>query len=163
MLLGSEAVQVAAQPDSTVPTVPSLREQSNTLRDEHICFDTFLQLVVEGYAADPDFCNHTHLLTQVGQYWFKDYALALPDHADLRNSAIFQMHDSPWSAHVGRTRTLAIIRNTYGGLPLTMMFARTLPHVTSVRETKHTTQLNKTLWFRSQPQNGRVKLLGWTS
>ena len=113
IVLGTEAVQDASAPTPSVPALPSLSNQSSSLDDKHLCFEKFLELVVAGYAADPDFHKHTHLLTQVGHYWFKEQALALPNHSDLRNMAMYQMHDAPWSAHVGRNRTLDIIRTSY--------------------------------------------------
>ena len=113
LLLGNNTIIDAKADPPVVTPLPSLAEQSRDLNTKHISFPKFLALVVEGYVADPALHEHTHKLQQVGQYWFKENALALPDYADLRASALYQMHDAPWSAHVSRTRTLAVLRTVY--------------------------------------------------
>ena len=68
--------------------------------------DTFLETVVAGYAADDKFVGPALGLEQVGQFWFKENALALPDYSDVCLATMYQMHDAPWAAHVGRNRMI---------------------------------------------------------
>jgi transposase InsO family protein len=97
----------AVSPDET------LLSQHNAMGKRQLLLDKFLDVVVAGYVADTKFDGHALGLEQVGQFWFKDNALALPDHLDVRSAAMYQMHDAPWAAHVGRNRMIAALRSAY--------------------------------------------------
>ena len=109
----SDAVADADAALPTVPAIPSLCEQSSIQNHKILCFDNFLEAVKRGYVADPTFAALQPKLTQVGPFWFKEHALALPNFENVRKLAMFQMHDAPWSAHVGRARTLTVLRSVY--------------------------------------------------
>ena len=70
LLLGNNTLIDADADPPIVSPLPSLGDQSRDLNAKHISFSHFLSLVVEGYASDPTFHEHTHKLQQVGQYWF---------------------------------------------------------------------------------------------
>ena len=91
----------------------SLLSQSDQMGKRQLLLDKFLEAVVAGYAADATFDGPALGLEQVGQFWFKDNALALPDFSDVRYAAMYQMHDAPWAAHVGRNRMIATLRSAY--------------------------------------------------
>jgi transposase InsO family protein len=94
-----------------------LSEQSAESGRRELRMDNFLAAVRAGYQSDPFYATlnaeNLHGLTRVGEYWFKENALALPDHGDVRQAALFSMHDAPWAGHVGRNRMLIALKAAY--------------------------------------------------
>ena len=94
-----------------------LSEQADRLGHRELLMDNFLCAVKKGYNVDPYFkdlsAENKNNLTRIGEFWFHEYALALPDHADVRLAALFQMHDAPWAGHVGRNRMLIALKAAY--------------------------------------------------
>ena len=94
-----------------------LSEQADKLGHRELLMDNFLCAVKQGYTVDPFYKDLTldnkHNLVRVGEFWFHEHALALPDHADVRLAAMFQIHDAPWAGHVGRNRMLIAMKAAY--------------------------------------------------
>ena len=94
---------------------PLLAQQAEGLSNRELRMDAFLDAVKEGYNHDAWFGKpeHTTRLEFVGEYWFKEHALVLPDYKRVREAALYQVHDAPWAGHVGRDRTQLALKTLY--------------------------------------------------
>ena len=75
----------------------------------------FIGKVKTAYAADPWYASATNtasLSFKAGLY-YNGTALALPANAELQTAAIAECHDTPYTGHVGRTKTLEIVRRFF--------------------------------------------------
>ena len=93
----------------------TLPEQAELHHKRDVLIDNFFRLVTEGYLHDPWFASsaHTGNLSKRDAYYFKNDALVIPDHDHLRESILFMHHDAPWAAHLGCTRTKALIAESF--------------------------------------------------
>ena len=103
--------------DGELPDLPltSVREQNARLHERDVLLDTFFTDVQDGYRLDAWFAvdANTANLRFENQYWWKDHALVIPDHKDLRQSVLYWHHDQPWCAHLGIKRTLDLMQRAY--------------------------------------------------
>ena len=75
----------------------------------------FKQSVVEGYVKDSWFANAdnlTHLKSDKGLWWHDD-AIAIPDHGNLRSQLLYELHNAPYSGHLGVNRTTKLLEKDY--------------------------------------------------
>ena len=107
--LTNEPLDVCPAPSMTLP------EQSELIHKRDTLVDNFFRLTAEGYLHDPWFANsqHTDKLSKRDAYYFKNDALVLPKYDHLRESILFMHHDAPWAAHLGQSRTKALIAESF--------------------------------------------------
>lgn len=76
---------------------------------------SFIEKVKIAYTADPWYASATNTasLTHKDGLYYNGTALALPANAELQTAAIAECHDTLYSGHVGRTKTLEIVRRFF--------------------------------------------------
>lgn len=130
------------------PDLPltSVREQNARLHERDVLLDTFFANVQEGYRLDAWFAvdSNTTSLRFEDQYWWKDHALVIPDHKDLRQSVLYWHHDQPWCAHMGIKRTLDLMQRAY-------WWPTIRKDVEAYVKTCHSCQTNKIWRHNTQP------------
>ena len=100
-----------AGPLQFVGLVQALPSPSVKLQDSL----SFIEKVKTAYAADPWYASATNtasLSFKAGLY-YNGTALALPANAELQTAAIAECHDTPYTGHVGLTKTLEIVRRFF--------------------------------------------------
>ena len=73
--------------------------------------------MIQGYTQDPWFAyssNVSQLVSKHGLYW-KHSSVALPDHADLRQQLMHELHNTPCAGHLGVSRTTSLFSTITGG------------------------------------------------
>ena len=115
MQFGQSQVSEGSAPLPAVTADGLVSEQADALGEQELRMDKFLEAVRAGYLQDEWFgkAENTKVLERVGDYWFHEHALVLPNHQDVRRAALFQVHDAPWAGHVGRERTRLALRMAY--------------------------------------------------
>ena len=71
--------------------------------------------IIQGYIKDPwfaDASNVSQLVNRQGLYW-KHSAVAIPDHANLRQQLMRELHNTPCAGHLGVSRTTSLISRDY--------------------------------------------------
>ena len=71
------------------------------------------QLIQTGYDIDPWFADpsNTTILTKRNGLWYHGPGLVVPDAHNLRRMILYELHDAPYSGHVGITKTYrAVLR-----------------------------------------------------
>ena len=110
-----------ADPLSRHPSLMAmLTRQSAIVRDAHdsapdaAVYSDFQRKCLSEYEVDPWFAeiapSHNELL-RVNGLWWRNSALVVP--IKLRDSVLYEMHDSPYSGHLGISKTLKAIRRMY--------------------------------------------------
>lgn len=75
----------------------------------------FLDFVARSYVDDQWFADpkHTKNLKWTGQFWTKHNLIVIPNVKSLRRECLLMHHDSPYSGHIGRDRTLHLIQRHF--------------------------------------------------
>lgn len=75
----------------------------------------FLEQVREGYKQDKWFADpaNTVAFTQVAGVYTLHDAIVLPDYAALRKQVLRECHDTPYSGHPGRDKTLNLVKRLF--------------------------------------------------
>jgi len=75
----------------------------------------FLQQIRDGYVLDPYFADeqNTKGYSFVGGYWRNGELIVVPDVGDLRQQCLSLHHDTPYAGHLGRDRTVYLVKQTY--------------------------------------------------
>jgi hypothetical protein len=101
---------VTALPLHFVGTAAAVATPLQTLSDSL----SFVERVRAAYKLDPWFTvENTAALTYTNGLYFRGDTLVLPADADLQRAAIAECHDTPYSAHAGRTKTLFKLRRYF--------------------------------------------------
>ena len=77
--------------------------------------ETLLAKVKEGYARDPFFQDAKKLRPLVfdEEFWRQENAIVVPQHGNLRAECVRLHHDTPYSGHLGRDRTLNLVLRNF--------------------------------------------------
>eukprot|EP00882_Tetradesmus_deserticola_P022652 GHRQ01024587.1.p1 GENE.GHRQ01024587.1~~GHRQ01024587.1.p1 ORF type:complete len:143 (-),score=7.55 GHRQ01024587.1:136-564(-) len=98
---------VANRPLHFVGTAAALLNPLQSLSDSI----SFVERVKAAYKLDPWFrVENTAALTFTNGLYFRGTTLVLPADADLQQAAIAECHNTLYSAHAGRTKTLFKLR-----------------------------------------------------
>ena len=75
----------------------------------------FLDSVSQSYTGDPWFSQpkNTRAMKWDGRFWTKRGLIVLPNVNSLRQECLHSHHDSPYSGHTGRDRTLHLIQRHF--------------------------------------------------
>jgi Reverse transcriptase (RNA-dependent DNA polymerase)/RNase H-like domain found in reverse transcriptase/Integrase zinc binding domain/Chromo (CHRromatin Organisation MOdifier) domain/Retroviral aspartyl protease len=75
----------------------------------------FLAKVKHGYTVDPWFAegNNTKQLTLVDGVYTLAGSIVVPNHADLRQQVLAECHNTPYSGHPGRDKTLQVVKHMF--------------------------------------------------
>lgn len=81
----------------------------------HLPSEVFLIRIQDGYSKDAYFSDErlTRKLQFDGCLWRRNSAIVVPDCDDFRHQCIALHHDSPFSGHLGKDRTLHLISRHY--------------------------------------------------
>ena len=117
------------------PVVQKLQTVSKTI--------TFIDRVHMGYTQDAWFADAQHktLLSTRNGVMYMGSALAVPDHDDLRVQLIRECHSTPYSAHPGRDKTLAIMSRFFWWPNMARDVATFVAHCDSCQRNKASNQL----------------------
>jgi hypothetical protein len=76
---------------------------------------SFMVLVKDGYTKDPWFsvADNVNSLSVSNGIYYKEDAIVIPDVHDLRTGIITKSHDTPYSGHPGRDKTLNLVKRTF--------------------------------------------------
>ena len=76
---------------------------------------TFIDDVIEAYAADPFFAdeNNTAGMSLIEGLWWKESCIVVPNSADTKRLVLKAMHDHPLAGHLGVTKTTKAINNRF--------------------------------------------------
>ena len=109
-----------AVPKTVVPPDASLvlPENPDSVAEGNRSLTNFQQQVQKGYQIDlgwfdklsPDEQSKCH--EKQGFWWYSD-ALVIPDSHDLRKQCLHEMHDCPYSGHLGVTKTQKAMERLY--------------------------------------------------
>ena len=85
--------------------LPAIMESTQHLQQE----------IIASYDSDSWFsiASNTALLRKEGEYWYRDHLIAVPNAHDLREKIISLHHDTPYAGHLGRDKTVQLIRQNY--------------------------------------------------
>jgi len=74
-----------------------------------------IQQLQTGYVADPWFAvpSNTRSLSFRDGLWWRGQQVCVPDVPGLRRDLLYELHDAPYSGHVGTTKTLQAVRRLY--------------------------------------------------
>uniref|UniRef100_A0A383VMU0 Integrase catalytic domain-containing protein n=1 Tax=Tetradesmus obliquus TaxID=3088 RepID=A0A383VMU0_TETOB len=79
-----------------------------------VTYDSFLDLVRNGYETDPLYREPPHMLTKHGGLWYMlGERLAIPQDAGLKQLILQELHDCPSAGHLGVTKTLQRVANRF--------------------------------------------------
>ena len=97
----------STSPPSPIQPPPSSSSSSPGFIDK--------SLIQQGYTLDPWFqkSDNTHSLRLTNGFWYKNKAIVLPNYAKLRQWAIQEAHEPPYSGHFGFHKTLQTLKRTY--------------------------------------------------
>jgi len=104
---------------------------------------SFLDKVREGYKQDSWFAvpaNTDAFNTVSGVYMLKD-AIVLPDYAGLRKQVMTECHDTPYSGHPGRNKTLNLVQRLFWWPSMAADVAQHVKFCTSCQRNKARNQL----------------------
>ena len=75
----------------------------------------FKEAIQQGYVKDLWFAKADNLapLRNDKGLWWRENAIVIPDHADIRKQLLYELHDAPYSGHLGVARTIALIEKDY--------------------------------------------------
>ena len=95
------------QPTADAPEQQQSAEPPTSLAD--------LPSFKAAYLSDPFFSDpkRTRKLTHVDGLWYKGGKLVIPDVPAIKRSILFELHDAPYSGHVGIDKTLAAVQRHY--------------------------------------------------
>ena len=73
------------------------------------------KMLLKGYQADEWFCNPRNLkpLKQVGQLWYLDDLLVVPNVPELKRQILYEFHDVLSAGHVGTDKTIRAVLQHY--------------------------------------------------
>lgn len=76
---------------------------------------SFKDDILKGYQADPWFSDAQHLsqLVQIQGFYWRNSAIVIPDHADMRQKLLHEYHNTPFAGHPGVNRTTKSIERYY--------------------------------------------------
>eukprot|EP00882_Tetradesmus_deserticola_P000856 GHRQ01000930.1.p1 GENE.GHRQ01000930.1~~GHRQ01000930.1.p1 ORF type:complete len:1344 (+),score=98.92 GHRQ01000930.1:408-4034(+) len=101
---------LANQPLHFVGTAAAVLNPLQSLSDSV----SFLERIKAAYKLDPWFnLENTAALTFTNGLYFRGTTLVLPFNADLQHAAIAECHNTMYSAHAGRTKTLHKLRQYF--------------------------------------------------
>jgi hypothetical protein len=100
--------------NATLPAPPA-SAQTLPLPGDAVEAVEVLQRLRQGYETDPWFQQPANLvgLTQLEGIWKMGERLVVPDALDLRKSILYELHDAPYSGHMGIAKTLKAVEQTF--------------------------------------------------
>lgn len=90
-------------------SIPAERQAALHVVESAVQVEDIREQLVSGYAADPYFqpdAKRHRALQCVDGVWYFRHRLAVPNAPELRSKLLAEAHDTPYSGHQGRTRTL---------------------------------------------------------
>ena len=104
-----------------------------------IAITPFQEEIAAGYEFDPWFEkeNNTKQLSRNSNIWMRGAQICVPDHLNLKQKILYEMHNAPYSGHLGTGNTERNITRATGGQTFKKMSSSMSKHVPSVKDTEN--------------------------